>query len=61
MVNDSLQPVPDIVLRERWKSEAGAAGLDGWDDLADIVADEAEASVPGVLLDNCAATQMCEQ
>lgn len=39
--------------RTRNAPEAGAARLDGGDNLVDIVADDAEAHVLGVLLDDC--------
>lgn len=38
---------------QRGETEACAAGLDGWDDLVDVVAYKAEAGPLGVLLDDC--------
>jgi len=44
-----------VALRERWEPEPGAPGLQRWDDLADVVADQAESRVTSVLLNHCRA------
>ena len=47
-----LQPGQHLVLGERGESEAGASRLEGGDDFREVVADEAEASVLRIFLDN---------
>ena len=47
-----LQPADHLVLHEWTKAKSGAARLDGRDDLGEVVADETEPSVLGVLLNN---------
>lgn len=48
-----LQALPDVGLAQGREPEAGASRLQRRNDLADVVADEAEAGAPGVLLDDC--------
>ena len=50
---DMLQTCSHIALCQGRKPEARASGLQCWNDLPHIVADEAEARVPGVLFDDC--------
>ena len=52
-VYDVLQSVPNMRLAQWRKPEACAAGLQSWDDLADIVADQTEPRIPDVFLHNC--------
>jgi hypothetical protein len=47
----------DLGYRQRQEAEAGAAALDDWHDLVDVVSDDTEAHVARVLLDN--APQRC--
>ena len=58
VVNDVVQPVLDLVELERVEAEARAARLDGGNDLVDVVADDAEAHVARVLLDDCAKGEL---
>ena len=51
-----LQALPHILLSQGREAEARTPGLQGGDDLADIVADEAEAGVASILLDHCEHT-----
>ncbi len=48
-----LQPGRDMRSCQGWEPEACASGLQCGDDLGDVVADEAEARIAGVLLDDC--------
>eukprot|EP00878_Enallax_costatus_P046062 GHUV01055655.1.p1 GENE.GHUV01055655.1~~GHUV01055655.1.p1 ORF type:complete len:118 (-),score=9.89 GHUV01055655.1:45-398(-) len=50
-----LQPLPDVCFIQWWEAEPRAAGLERGDNLADVVANEAEASVTRVLLNYCSA------
>jgi hypothetical protein len=50
--DDALHPTRDFRLGEWAEAEARAAALDGGCDLADVVADDAEADVARVLLDD---------
>ncbi len=53
-VDDKLQAAPDVAVCQRREAEARAPRLQRWDDLVDIVADEAETRISRVLLDHCA-------
>ncbi len=50
---DKAEAFPHVALRERREPKPGAPGLQRRDDLADVVADQAEARIAGVLLDDC--------
>lgn len=52
-VDDIVQARYDLLLDQRRKPEARAARLHCRNDLAQVVADDAEAHVVGVLLDDC--------
>lgn len=45
LLDNVLQPRNHLVLRQRAESEPGAPRLQGWDDLGQVVADEAKSSV----------------
>ena len=47
------KPVFHLVQFERVEAEPCAPALDSWDDLVHVVADDAEAHVLCVLLDDC--------
>jgi len=49
-----LQPHAHVLRRQRREAEARAPALQRGDDLDDVVADQAEARVAGVLLNHCA-------
>lgn len=53
LLDDVLQPGHHQLWGEGPEAEAGAAGLQGRDDLGEVVADEAKAGVLGELLDHC--------
>lgn len=53
LLNDVLQPGHHQLRGEGAESEACAAGLQGRDDLGEVVADEAKAGVFCELLDHC--------
>jgi hypothetical protein len=53
----ALQALAHVHLRQRREAEARAPRLQRRDDLADVVADQAEARAAGVLLNDC--TAMC--
>ncbi len=53
-VDDVLQAGAHVALAQGREAEARAARLQRRDDLADVVADQAEARVARVLLDHCA-------
>lgn len=50
--NDAQDLLADLILGQRSKAKARAARLQRWHDLADIVADQAEARVFCILLHN---------
>ena len=52
------EAVADLIPAEGGEAEAGATGLEGRDDLGHVVADEAEAGVLGVLLDDAAEGEL---
>ena len=52
-VNDVLQARANVALAQGREAEARAARLQRRDDLADVVADQAETRVPRVLLNHC--------
>lgn len=56
-----LQPLPHMCLIQWREAEACAARLQCWDDLADIVAYEAEARVARVLLNHCKYKQVTRE
>lgn len=45
LLDNVLQSRHHLVWRERAEAEPGAARLQGWDDLGQVVADQAESSV----------------
>lgn len=51
-----LQPGDHLIRGQRAEAEPGAPGLQSWDDLGQVVADETEASVFCELLDHWKAT-----
>ena len=53
VVDDDLQPLSHVLHIQWRETEARAAGLQRRDDLADVVADQAEACALCVLLDHC--------
>lgn len=57
MISHESQALPDVALRQRREAEPGAAGLQRRDNLAGVVADEAEARVSGVLLNHCSTAR----
>ena len=57
LLHNMLQPLPDMCFIQWREAESRAAGLEGRDNLANIVANEAEASVASVLLNYCRASR----
>ena len=57
-IDHVLQAAAHVALPERREAEARAARLQRRDDLADVVADEAEAHVARVLLHHCTADRL---
>jgi hypothetical protein len=57
--DDALHTTRDFRLGERAEAETRAAALDGGCDLADVVADDAEADVARVLLDDTPERSLC--
>lgn len=53
LLDDMLQPGNHEFWRERAKAESGTPGLQGWDDLREIVADQAKSSVLCEFLYHC--------
>lgn len=51
-LNDMIEARKDLFWRQRAKSEAGTAGLNGRNDFAKVVANEAKANVLSKLLHN---------
>ena len=56
-----IQPLLDFYYRERRKAEARATALNGWYYLVDIIADDAEADILCVLLDDTAKCSLCSR
>lgn len=52
-LDDMVQARLDLIQLQRVEAESCAARLDGLDDLVDVVTDDAEANVAGVLFDHC--------
>ena len=57
----TINPLLDLRDGERREAKARAAALDGGDDLVDVVADDAEADVLRVLLDDAAERGLCRR
>jgi hypothetical protein len=53
LLDDDLEPLVDLSYRQRAEAETRAARLNCWRDFVDVVADDAEADILGVLLDDC--------
>ena len=48
-----LQSVPNMDFAKWRESEARTPRLQSWNDLADIIADQAESGIPDIFLDDC--------
>jgi hypothetical protein len=56
-INHVLQSAPDIAVFQGREAEASAPRLQGRYDFVDVVADQAEARVSGILLNHCTCIQ----
>ena len=57
-LDDMVESIFDLVEFERVETETGTTRLDGGNDLVDVIADDAEADVLGVLLNDCGGISM---